>query len=93
MCEEGAKQNESPQGSIAYCDTARHLLEAFGETVQVVVSLHEQQFRALVDGDLEAKRFDTLIQKANEKKQNAKYEYLSHLARHRCASATDEDID
>jgi hypothetical protein len=93
MCEEGAKQNGSSQGSLGHCETARHLLEAFGEAVQALVALHEQQFHAIVDGDLDAARFDVLIQDANEKKQNAKYAYLNHLARHGCLLAGDGEVD
>jgi hypothetical protein len=93
MCEEGAKQNGQSQHSTGYCETARQLLEAFGEAVQAVVSLHEQQFHAIVDGDANAGRFDVLIHAANERKQNAKYAYLSHLHRHGCASTNDGDID
>ncbi len=58
---------------------AQRLLEAFGEAVQELVKLHEQQFLAILDGDSDASRFDLLIHYANEKKQNAKYAYLQAL--------------
>jgi len=92
VCEEGTKKNEShkPPG---YCDTARLLLEAFGEAVQHVVSLHEHQFHAILDGDANAGRFDVLIHEANEKKQNSKYAYLNHLHRHGCSSTEDGGSD
>jgi hypothetical protein len=61
------------------CNEAQRLLEAFGETVQELVKLHEQQFLAILDGDSDASRFDLLIHYANEKKQNAKYAYLQGL--------------
>jgi hypothetical protein len=93
MCEEGAKTNGESQHPAGYCDIARQLLEAFGETVQAVVSLHEQQFHAIVDGDSNAGRFDVLIHDANEKKQNAKYAYLNHLHRHGCSSIEDGNPD
>lgn len=93
MCEEGAKQNGQSQHSSGYCDAARRLLETFGEAVQAVVSLHEQQFHSIVDGDPDAGRFDLLIHEANERKQNAKYAYLNHLHRHGCSSTHDGIID
>jgi hypothetical protein len=68
-----------------YCEEARHLLDAFGETVQALVKLHEQQFLAIVEGDSTANRFDLLIHDANEKKQNAKYAYMTHLELHGCS--------
>jgi hypothetical protein len=93
MCEEGAKQNGESQRSTGYCDIARQLLQAFGETVQAVVALHEQQFHAIVDGDPDAGRLDVLIHEANERKQNAKYAYLSHLHHHGCSAEHDESLD
>jgi len=73
-------------GSRGYCDIARALLEAFGETVQELMRLHEQQFQCVLAGDLEANRFDILIHEANERKQQAKYTYMAHLDIHGCAS-------
>jgi len=93
MCEEGAKKNGESRQHAGYCDTARQLLEAFGAAVQDVVSLHEQQFHAIVDGDSNAGRFDVLIHDANEKKQNAKYAYLNHLHHHGCSSIDDGNPD
>jgi hypothetical protein len=42
-----------------------------------------------VSGDPAANRFDLLIHDANERKQDAKYAYLSHLQLHGC-DASDE---
>ena len=93
MCEEGAKKNGESQRPVGYCDIARQLLEAFGEAVQGLVSLHEQQFHSIMEGDSNAGRFDLLIHDANEKKQNSKYAYLSHLYRHGCSSIDDGNPD
>ncbi len=75
----------SPQ-SKPYCDTAKKLLGAFGDEVQELMALHEQQFRAIVEGDSDAGRFDLLIHEASERKQNAKYAYLIHLESHGCSN-------
>ena len=72
--------------ATAFCDRAHRLLEAFGEAVQELVKLHEQQFLAILDGDSDAGRFDLLTHYANEKKQNAKYAYLQHLDIHGCST-------
>jgi hypothetical protein len=58
---------------------SRNLLDAFGEAVQELLMLHEQQFQAIVGGDPESDRFDLLIHMANERKNEAKYTYLRHL--------------
>ena len=71
-----------------HCETAKRLLEAFGEAVQSVLVLHEQQFVAIVNGDSDAGRFDLLIHEAMETKQNSKYAYLNHLDQHGCSSLT-----
>jgi hypothetical protein len=68
-----------------FCEESRHLLGAFGETVQELLLLHEQQFQATLAGDPYSDRFDLLIHMANEKKHDAKYAYLRHLETHGCS--------
>jgi hypothetical protein len=76
---------KSPNRSVAYCETARSLLDQFGEAVEAVLILLEQQFLATLEGDSDASRFDLLIHDAMETKQNAKYAYLNHLDVHGCS--------
>ena len=71
--------------SVAYCGVARRLLDGFGEAVQELVQLHEHQFLAIIDGDSDCSRFDSLIHMANERKYKAKYAYLQHLETHGCS--------
>ena len=85
MTEEMEKAIGSRLESRVYCDTAKLLLEAFGQAVHKVLALHEQQFLAVVGGDSDAGRFDLLIHEALEQKQNAKYAYLNHLGFHGCS--------
>ena len=75
--------------SLVYCKESRSLLDAFGEAVQEVLALHEQQFVAIVSGDSDSDRFDLLIHMANERKHAAKYAYLHHLETHGCSTADD----
>lgn len=79
------------QSKMAGCSEQRHLLDAFGEAVHAVLLLHEQQFLAVVDGDVESHRFDLLIHMANERKQQAKYAYLHHVETHGCSKHDDTD--
>ena len=81
------KHNGNPDtsGASAYCEEARRLLDAFGQTVQELVQLHELQFLAIVDGDPDCSRFDVLIHMANERKLAAKYAYLHHVETHGCS--------
>ena len=78
-------QGLSIMTSVLYCEEAKELLSAFGEEVQDLVRLHEEQFRSILDGDLDSTRFDDLIHMANERKQEAKYAYLNHLDTHGCS--------
>ena len=83
---------EGSMTNVVYCQEARELLDAFGETVRELTKLHEEQFQAIVGGDLDSTRFDDLIFMANERKHEAKYAYLHHLETHRC-SKFDATID
>lgn len=85
-------EQRATQLGPAFCKESRNLLDAFGETVQELFLLHEQQFHAIVGGDLNSDRFDLLIHMANEKKYEAKYAYLRHLEAHGCSTsdATDQ---
>ncbi len=81
----GSKAHGNSQGSVAECKTAARLLDAFGQAVQEVLILQEEQFVAIKHGDTEANRFDLMIHEALERKQNAKYAYLNHLGEHHCS--------
>lgn len=87
----GTMKGAERHASIWFCEPARRLRDQFGEAVQELVVLHEQQFLAVVAGDAMATRFDILIHQANERKQNAKYAYMHHLEEHGCSleDATD----
>ena len=71
---------------VLFCEEAKKLLEAFAAAVEELVQLHQQQFLAVVGGDADSDRFDDLIHMANERKNAAKYAYLSHLDAHNCSN-------
>ena len=87
MCDKDLKLalNRQTNETQIFCAEAKRLLEMFGEAVQALVKLHENQFLAIVEGDSDAGRFDLLIHDANERKQNAKYAYMAHLDSHGCS--------
>jgi tRNA splicing endonuclease len=78
MTENATKKN------ISFCAENRRLTEEFGQAVQELILLHEQQFIAVVEGDHESTRFDLLIHMANEKKREAKYALMRHMEEHGC---------
>lgn len=72
--------------AFVHCAEHHRLMTVFGATVQELLTLHEQQFQAIVQGDAECNRFDLLIHMANENKQEAKYAYLRHVESHGCSN-------
>lgn len=90
-----AVKNNSPERRIALspkvgCEEHNRLLDDFGVAVRELLALHQQQFRAIVDGDTDCTRFDLLIHIANEKKHRAKYAYLRHVETHGCSNQNVE---
>ena len=73
------------EASNVYCEEARCLLDAFADAIHELVQVHQHQFNALIQGDLDCSRFDPLIHEANKVKFAAKYAYLSHLEMHGCS--------
>jgi hypothetical protein len=69
-----------------YCDEGRRLLDALANAIHDLLLVHQQQFKALLQGeDLGSSRFDLLIHEANQVKAAAKYAYLNHLEEHGCS--------
>jgi hypothetical protein len=80
------KTNEAPVLHGSGCEEHARCLEDFGSAVRELLDLHEQQWLAIIDSDLDSCRFDVLIHMANEKKQSAKYAYLRHVETHGCSN-------
>ena len=70
--------------TITFCEENKRLLEEFGQAVQELVLLHEQQFISVMEGDVESTRFDLLIHMSNERKREAKYALMRHIEEHGC---------
>lgn len=67
-----------------FCPTKRRLMDAFIQTVHEMNEIERQQVRALVDGDPDFSRFDTMLHYAQEKKDMAKYAWIAHVESHSC---------
>lgn len=85
-----ATQIEPNQITCVPCDECLELLDAFGDAITCLVTLHRRHFRAVVEDEENPHRFDLLIHDANEKKLNAKYAYLLHRETHHCSANIDE---
>jgi hypothetical protein len=78
-----SKEEVTASGSLRCKDEVR-FMEEFAVAVKELIKIHEEQFQALIQNDPESNRFDLLIHMANERKQQAKYNYLSHVESHGC---------
>jgi hypothetical protein len=77
---------------LLYCQEAKKLLDAFADTIRELVKLNEEQFQAVISGDLDSTRFDDLIYTVTERKHEAKYAYLHHLEVHACSTNPMSDV-
>ena len=84
-----SENNAGPLMRRSGCAEHNGLLSEFGDAVQELLALHEQQFLAIIDDDSECTRFELLIHMANERKQRAKYAYLRHVEAHGCSNEND----
>ena len=66
------------------CQEKFRLMEEFLEATRDLVETHNEQARALIQGDPDFSRFDVLIHAATQRKRQAKYDYLAHLEKHGC---------
>lgn len=83
-------QVEPIRAGSLYCGEARRLLDALADAIHELVQIHEQQFNAIIQGDLDYTGFDLSIFEANKAKDAAKYAYLGHLEEHRCSTLGSE---
>lgn len=67
-----------------FCEEKLRLMEEFLAAATDLVSVHNDQVKAVIQDDPDFSRFDLLIHLANERKRLAKYNYLVHLEDHRC---------
>jgi tRNA splicing endonuclease len=84
MNDSSIQTQEASASGLLYCQQAKELLGALTQAIHQLTVLHQEQFNAVVGGDLDSTRIDYLIQMANERKHQAKYAYLHHLETHGC---------
>ena len=66
------------------CDEKDRLLLAFTLAVQEVIRLLEMQAKSLASTDPDSSKLETWIAAATERKLQAKYAYMKHIATHGC---------
>jgi hypothetical protein len=73
-----------PAPSTCFCEERSQFLYEFLSAVHELTLLHTQQTQAVIGGDRDFGRFDILIYLAQERKDAAKYAWISHAETHRC---------
>ena len=69
---------------IGFCPQKARMMNEFIDAIHHLGELQSQQAKALIEGDPDFARFDLLIHMANEKKDQVKYAWLSHVEEHGC---------
>ena len=82
--EERAQNRQEVLPAEVLCYRKVALMMQFLHAVQEMMHLQDQQVEALVNGDDDFGRFDALMKDAIERKQEAKYAFLTHVEEHGC---------
>lgn len=69
---------------VGYCAEKIALMNEFLSAIHELGELQSQQAKALIAGDSDFARFDLLIGMANDRKDQVKYAWLSHVDQHGC---------
>jgi hypothetical protein len=75
---------EAASPKAALCGEKVHLMKEFLAAASDLIAIHNDQVKALIEDDPDFSRFDLLIHLANERKRQAKYNYVAHLEKHGC---------
>lgn len=72
---------------VQVCRMKNHLRNELLQAIQEINALQSEQTQAVIDGDPDFSRFDLLLHEAREKKEAAKYAWLTHVESHGCEEA------
>ena len=86
MSDSSIQTHEPAASGLLYCQQAKELLGALTQAMRQLIVLHQEQFQALIGGNLDSTRIDYLIRIANGRKEQAKYAYKHHLESHGCST-------
>jgi len=83
MCQgEPAFQPHIPK--IGFCEEKNRLRGKFLQAIHEQCVLQGRQTKAVIDGDPDLNRFDILLDRAQHKKDRAKYAWIAHVEAHQC---------
>ena len=73
--------------AVAFCEEKHCLIREFLNAIHELNLIQKEQTQAVIDGDPDFSRFDVLLHLALEKKDNAKYAWMTHVESHGCEEA------
>jgi hypothetical protein len=83
MCQESRPMNgHIPE--VGFCEEKNRLLDEFMDAIRDLNLLLSEQTQAVIDGDPDFGRFDVLMHFAQQKKDTAKYAWITHVESHHC---------
>jgi hypothetical protein len=80
--------DRQPPPSLCFCEERYRLLDEFLNAIRELNLLQTRQTRAVISGEPDFTRFDTLIYLAQERKDAAKYRWIAHIKIHHCEEKT-----
>ena len=69
---------------VGFCQEKDRLRGEFLKTIRELSALLSQQTQAVIEGDPDFSRFDVLLHIAHERKETAKYAWITHVESHHC---------
>jgi hypothetical protein len=79
-----SKQGAEEPGVKALCEEKARFERTFIQAIRDLNAFQKEQVEAILAGDGDSCRFDTLIFMAQENKDLAKYAWLAHVEEHGC---------
>jgi len=70
--------------TMGFCEEKNRLLDDFLKAIRQLVEIQEQQTRAVIEGDSDFSRFDSILHAAQEEKERVKYLWMVHVESHGC---------
>jgi len=69
---------------IGFCEEKYRLLSRFVSAVKEMADLHQEQMHAVLTGETDFTHLETLLYKAGQRKDLAKYALMTHADSHGC---------
>ena len=76
--------SEFEESHSLFCPEKRRFMNQFLRAIHEFNSIHAAQIEALLRGESDVSRFDDLLSRALDKKDDAKYAWITHVDKHDC---------